>query len=503
MRSDGRVWRRREADESPMESITLDVERWAQEQFGSCELGDRRRNARLVKFAGQVAANPSASTPDQTRRWSDCKAAYRLMDCDDIEFGALLAPHCRQTKARASKTGRALLIHDKTEISFSPRREPIKGLGPTGNNKRQGFYLHTALKIGDEDQEILGLAGQLLFYRKRAPKRRDGQRETVLHAKRRPRESEVWRRLIEQVGPAPAGQAFVHVCDREADNYEVYAQSVICGAGWIIRAAQLHRKVRPVGQTEPDQPRAEAITTIEDLLTQQDFQEGYAVAVPATKKTKARTAYVQLRWVSFWMPRPTPCSVWAKKNAPDFIRMTAVEVCEVKPPRRAKPLRWVLSTHAAVADAQAARQVAQDYARRPTIEDYHKGIKTGCQLEERQYGTASRLERIAAVLSLVAVRLLQIRAIARVEPERAALEVAPRQWVNTLYQYTASKSPKYAKRWTPANWTVLEFMRRLAGLGGFLGRKGDGVPGWITLWRGVTKLLLLIEGRQLSHKKCG
>jgi Transposase DNA-binding len=212
-----------------MESITLDVERWAQEQFGSCELGDRRRNARLVKFARQVAANPSASTPDQTCQWADCKAAYRLMDCDDIEFGAILAPHCRQTRDRASKTGRALLIHDKTEVSFSTRREPIEGLGPTGNNKRQGFYLHTALKIADEDQEILGLAGQLLFYRKAAPKRRDGQRETVLHAKRRPRESEVWRRLIEQVGPAPAGQTFVHVCDREADNYEVYAQSVICG----------------------------------------------------------------------------------------------------------------------------------------------------------------------------------------------------------------------------------------------------------------------------------
>jgi hypothetical protein len=486
-----------------MESITLDVERWAQEQFGSCELGDRRRNARLMKFARQVAANPSASTPDQTRQWADCKAAYRLMDCDDIEFGAIIAPHCRQTKARASKTGRALLIHDKTEISFSTRRDPIGGLGPTGNNKRQGFYLHTALKIADEDQEIFGLAGQLLFYRKRAPKRRDGQRETVSHVKRRPRESEVWRRLIEQVGPAPVGQTFVHVCDREADNYEVYAQSVICGTGWIIRAAQLHRKVRPVGQTDPDQPRSEEITTIGDLLARNRFQEGYEVAVPATRKTKARTAHVQLRWLSFWMPRPTPCSVWAKKNAPDFIRMTAVEVCEVKPPRGAKPLRWVLYTHEPVADAQAARRIAQDYARRPTIEDYHKGIKTGCQLEERQYGTAARLERIAAVLSIVAVRLLQIRAIARVEPEQPALKVVPQEWVSTLYQHTVSNSPKYTQRWTPANWTVLEFMRRLAGLGGFLGRKGDGVPGWITLWRGVSKLLLLIEGRHLGHKKCG
>lgn len=486
-----------------MASVTLDVDQWAREQFSSCELGDRRRNERLVKFARQVATSPSASTPDQTRQWADCKAAYRLMDCDDIEFGAILAPHCQRTRAHSSKSGRALLIHDKTEVSFSTQRGAIEGLGLTGNNKRQGFHLHTALKIAQDGEEILGLAGQLLFYRHAAPKPRDGQRETVLKAKRRPRESEVWRRLIEQVGPAPAGQTFIHVCDREADNYEVYAQSLASGTSWIIRAAQLHRKVRPVGPAEPDQPRSEAVTTIEDLLAEKCFAEGYEVEVPATKKQPARRAFVQLRWTSFWMPRPNPCSIWAKNNAPAFIRMTAVEVYEVKPPCGVKPLRWVLYTRDDIADAQAARQVAQDYSRRPMIEDYHKGLKTGCRLQERQYGTAARLERVAAVLSLVAVRLIQIRAIARVEPERAAGDVAPQEWVKTLYHYTVSQSPKYAQRWTEANWTVLEFMRRLAGLGGFLGRKRDGLPGWITLWRGVSKLLLLVEGRRLGRKKCG
>jgi hypothetical protein len=486
-----------------MESFALDAEQWAREQFDSCELGDRRRNKRLVKFARQVAANPAASTPDQTRRLGDCKAAYRLMDCDDIEFGALLAPHCQQTRARSSASGRALLIHDKTEVSFSTMREPIEGLGLTGNNKRQGFHLHTALKIAAKGEEILGLAGQLLFYRQAAPKRPDGKRETVLNAKRRPRESEVWRRLIEQVGPAPAGQSFVHMGDREGDNFEVYAQALACRTSWIIRAAQLGRKVCPVNPAEPDQPPSKPTTTIEALLAEKGFGEGYEVPVPAPKGKRARTAFVQLRWVSFWMPRPNPCSQWSKTNAPAFIRMTAVEVYEVKPPAGAKPLRWVLYTRESVADAPEARQIAQDYSRRPMIEDYHKSLKTGCCLQERQYATAARLERVAAVLSLVAVRLVQIRSIARVEPERPANEVAPQEWVATLYQCTVYESPKYAQRWTEANWTVMEFMRRLAGLGGFLGRKGDGVPGWITLWRGVTKLLLLIEGRRLGQQKCG
>jgi hypothetical protein len=486
-----------------MESLTLDVGQWSQEQFGLCELGDRRRSERLVKFATQVASNPSASTPDQTRAWADCKAAYRLMDCDDVTFEAIIEPHCRETRARSSKSGRSLIIHDTTEVSFSAQRGPIEGLGPTGNNVRQGFHLHTALKIADDCEEILGIAGQLLFYRRPVPKRADGKRETALQAKRRPRESEVWRRLIAQVGAAPVGQSFVHVCDRGADNYEVYAQALSLNADWIIRATHLHRKVRPLGQQKPDRPQAEPRTTVQQLLADKMLQTGYEVDVPATKKNAARKARVQLRWASLWMPRPSPCSVWAKRHAPAFIRMTAVEVCEVNPPRGVKPLRWVLYTRTDVPDAKAARQIAHDYARRPTIEDYHKGLKTGCRLKERQYATAARLERVTAVLSIVAVRLVQTRCVARVKPERPAHEIAPQEWVKTLYEHTTSHSPKYTQRWTEANWTISEFMRRLAGLGGFLGRKSDGVPGWITLWRGVSKLLLLIEGRRMGSKKCG
>ncbi|MCY2988809.1 MAG: transposase DNA-binding-containing protein [Planctomycetota bacterium] len=51
--------------------LELDVNKWAQQQFGSCELGDLRRTRRLVQFAAQVAADPDASTPTQTEKWSD------------------------------------------------------------------------------------------------------------------------------------------------------------------------------------------------------------------------------------------------------------------------------------------------------------------------------------------------------------------------------------------------------------------------------------------------
>jgi hypothetical protein len=89
-----------------MPATTLDVEQWAREQFADCDLGDRRRNQRLIRFAMQVAADPSGSTPDQTRSWAACKGAYRLMDCDDVSFAGILEPHWRQTRLRRSVSGR-------------------------------------------------------------------------------------------------------------------------------------------------------------------------------------------------------------------------------------------------------------------------------------------------------------------------------------------------------------------------------------------------------------
>src|SRR5215211_6318793 len=103
---------------------------WAQMNFGTCELGDKRRTNRLVKVAAAVANNPSASFPDQMTIWSDLKAAYNLFDCDDVTFEAIVGPHWQLTKERPA--GRYLIIGDTTELDFGYYRE-VEGLGQTGN----------------------------------------------------------------------------------------------------------------------------------------------------------------------------------------------------------------------------------------------------------------------------------------------------------------------------------------------------------------------------------
>ena len=101
------------------------------------------------------------------------------------------------------------------------------------------------------------------------------------------------------------------------------------------------------------------------------------------------------------------------------------------------------------------------------------------------------------VLAVVAVRLLQLKQQARVNPDRPAVGCAPQGHVQVLAVYL--KRPV-------EGWTVREFWREVARRGGFLARKSDGDPGGQTVWRGWQKLDLLTIGAGLAEskgKKCG
>ena len=57
---------------------------------------------------------------------------------------------------------------------------------------------------------------------------------------------------------------------------------------------------------------------------------------------------------------------------------------------------------------------------------------------------------------------------------------------------------KRLKNTTAATMTIRELNRELAKLGGFMGRKSDGEPGWITIWRGWQKLNTLVRGAEIA-----
>lgn len=187
-----------------------------------------------------------------------------------------------------------------------------------------------------------------------------------------------------------------------------------------------------------------------------------------------------------------PVTVFApgrEDDRPAPLRLGAVRVWEPDTPVGEEPIEWVLLTSVPVNHGSDALRVAYWYSLRRLVEEYHPGLKTGCVAEDRPREEVDRLRPCLGLLAVVAVRLLPRKLYARAEPQRPAVDCTPVSPVRVLAAY----------RQRPAeDWTAYEFWREVAKLGGFLGRKGDGEPGWQTIWRGWQKLDLLTLGASLA-----
>jgi hypothetical protein len=458
----------------------LEPELWSELEFGPCELGDRRRTRRLVRYAQQMAKRPDASTPQQTEGWAGCKAAYRLFGCSEVTFAAVTAPHYERTLAKLSP-GKYLVISDTTELDYGYKSQR-EGLGRLTAKHRRGFLLHSALVVDVETRQVMGLGAQEIWARPPGKVKRVRR----VACRKRPTESDVWGRVMKRVQGRAAGVELVHVCDRGADNFDVFAHLKVQGDSWVIRAAQLTRKIRTGDGT---------LVKLGELMDFAPLLGTYEVHVSANRKQAARWAKVEVRAASATLVRPREGSTaFVLDHDIREIATNVVQVREIDPPKHSKPVQWVLYTAEPVSTFAACLKVVEYYEQRPVVEAYHQCLKTGLQVEKRQYESADHLRPVIGVICVQAVRLLQLRAVALRDPHAPASKLVPPEWLHVLAK--VRRNPR------PLN-TVRDFVRALAGLGGFLGRKSDGEPGWKTIWRGLETLLVALRGYRAARKECG
>jgi len=457
-------------------TFLIESDQWAQEHFGKCLLGDKRRTKRLVTVAEQVASNPSGSFPEQLPIWSDLKAAYNLFDCEQVTFESVAGYHWQKTRQR--KSGRYLVIDDTTDVDFGIHRD-LEGLAPTGNGYGWGFLLHNAVMVDAVNEDIVGVAGQKIHYRKPAPKK-----ENTTQRLKRERESKIWGDVIDDVGVPPEGVEFVHVCDRGADNFEIYCHLVEQRSDWVVRIAQTNRHVEtPDGE----------LMALKEYVATLPLAGTYELQLRARTEQAARSAKLEVRFGMLHMPLPKHKSPYVKQVASEPIKMWVVQVREVDAPRGVKPIEWLLYTSLPVRSFEDAWGIISYYESRWLVEEYHKALKTGCKITDRQLKTPGRLEAMVALMSVVAVRLLQLKSVARSDPDRPARQVVPPLWLAML-KAIRKNLPRVQ------DLTVGEFYREVAKLGGFIGRKSDGEPGWITIWRGWEKLNTLVRAVEIVQR---
>lgn len=453
-----------------MDPFVLDAQTWATTQFAAADLHDKRRTLRLILLATQITAHPSGSFPEQTESWNDLRAAYNLFDTEEVTFQAIATPHWELTKGTKGK--RLLIIEDTTEIDYGPTAR-VTGLSPVGSGIGQGFHLHSGLMVSTEDDRVHGLAGQLIYHRQPVPK----EEKRIERLKRDDRESQIWSQLVNQIGSPPSGTCWVHVVDRGADDFEFFNSCQQTGTDWVARAKNMTRNI-----ITPEQCKMALGSYVRTLPEAGTF----TLKLRARPKQPARNAKLAVAFGMLSMPTPSLMSASLKKVKPEPIPMWVVWVREVDAPPGVDPIEWVLYTSLAVESFESALVIVGYYEKRWLIEEWHKVLKTGMRVEDRQLKTSGRLEAMMGLMSVAAVRLFQLKGEARTAPERRAEEVVPPKYVRAL--------KAIRKIGISTELTVGRFFRELAQLGGFLGRRSDGEPGWITIWRGWDKLQTMVRG---------
>jgi hypothetical protein len=410
--------------------------------------------------------------------WGGIKGIYRLLDRPEATLSSVTQTHRAQV---TEKQGRFLILSDTTHVDFGRRRQ-IQDAGPIGCGKSKGFLLHSGLLFDAETRGLVGLAGQVAHVRKK----RQGRQNDSQRLKRW-RESEMWIELFEQIGSPTEGSQHIHICDSAADNFEAYCTLKKLNSDFVIRVGRLSRNV-----ITPDHRKLRLSEYVHELP---ELGE-YDLHIARGNGRKARTTRLRVSAGRVQVPLPQHRSKRVKAwNQPIDLWVVVVE--EVSPPREAKPIRWVLLTTLPATTFAAAWEIIGYYEQRWLVEEWHKALKSGCALESRQLQSVERLLPLAGVLSVVAVLLVQLKTMAREAPDTPASEVVPSIWIKMLQATRRLKTDKP---------TIHQFWRAVAKQGGFLGRKGDGEPGWQTIWRGWQELHQLIDGARLlrnQYNTCG
>jgi hypothetical protein len=430
---------------------------------------------RAIQLGAALLANPAASLPQQLATRAELTATYQLLHEPDVTHTALLTPHWTQTREVARQHPLVLLSADTTILDYSHHRTTT-GLGPIGNGKGRGYLVHSVLALLPHPRQVLGLAHQIPLVP--SPKITG---ETVRQMQARRRQTDVWQEAVEAIGPPPDEVVWVHVGDRGGDIFRFLAACRAQRCAFLVRAARNRR-------VEVEEEEAEADPVIEYLFP---LVRGWAaqgertIAIPARHGTPARAAQVAISWGAVRLLPPQ------QEKAAGPLDAWVVRVWEPAPPAGTKePIEWILVTSLPTATEGAAWERVSQYSCRWTNEDYHMALKTGCQLEQRQVRDQAALERLLAFCAPVAIALLQLRDVARIEPERPACEVIDPELVEVVAAVQQISSQ---------GMTIQSFCRAVAQRGGYLGRKRDGPPGWKTLWRGWMDFQRILEGVQLAR----
>ncbi len=439
---------------------------WAEEELGEAQIGDRRLSKRLVNIAQAFYARPQANIPQACQTRAETKATYRFFDHPETSMEKTLAPHSEATLSRISREEVVLAVQDTTSLNYTAH-PATQNLGPIGYrlDRGVGLILHSTLAFNREGTP-LGLLDVQCWARDAADFGKKKRRHSVPIEQK---ESYKWllsfRKVAEAQKRCPKS-TLVSVGDREADIYELFelALSDPTGPKLLIRAEQ-------------DRLLAEGQGHLWEKVAQQEVAGIQEIQVPRQKNRPARVARLEVRFAKVTLKPPQ------RKKGRNELTLWAVWAREAEEPAEGERIEWMVLTTCPVNTFDEAIEKLAWYTIRWGIEIFHRTLKSGCKVEERQLGHADRIETCLAIDMVVAWRIFHLVKLGRETPDvPCSVFFEEAEWKALVAYVTQNPKPPDKPP------TLREAMRMVATLGGFLGRKGDGEPGTKSLWLGLQRL---------------
>lgn len=279
-----------------------------------------------------------------------------------------------------------LAIQDGSDLVLGGKAARRKGYGPVSvGGSVSGLVLHPVLAVEAGTGALLGLVGAEVWNRKDGPK--EHRRSRRLEDK----ESKHWLIGAEKAGRVLREAARITVVgDRESDIYEVIARRP-ANVDMLVRAAQ-NRLI-------------EDGTRLLAHVAGLDPNGVVEVTIPPAPGRAQRQALLAVRFAPITLKAP----LHGPKDMARTLDLWIVELREIAPPPKTKPLQWLLLTTHEVETLDDAKTIVGFYRQRWTIEQYFRTLKTGgFDIESAEISDPEAMERFVGAVLVAAVTVMQL-----------------------------------------------------------------------------------------------
>lgn len=420
----------------------------------------------------------SKSFPEIFKDQYDLKGLYRFLNNEKVKVSDFIESYRKGLTnwvLSQKESSPLYLFQDSTFGKYAGRKVDL-GYLETGTDN--GVLIHNGI-LTSSDFVPLGLGVQQFIQRERSQYGKKHKRATRPFVEK---ESYKWIEGFEfaRKFERKTSRKIIQVCDREADIAEVINHALKYNQGFIIHSSH-------------DRSLRDSELKISDLINQLPVEIITKRPILDARgkehqlDCQIRFSKVELEGIS------KPIYVVNLKQIEEFPKKETSHDDEPQ-----SLANWTIITNLKVKTVDEAIEVLDIYNRRwRTCEDFHKCLKTGCQIQERQLQSPEALLKTIAMLSLVAIQLLRLRhlsesqALTSIEELLSEDEIQVAQMV--AKQYLKPIDQTYCK---PD--TVLWFVLLMARMGGHQGIKQSGMPGWQTIWKGLYHFQILVDGFIMS-----